>query len=118
MESDKKIIETIFKNKNQHKHLKIIDPEKIIFCKALGNFSLLKMNDGNEIIIAKRLIVLEKKLKYNFFRCHHSFLVNISYVTIIDGTYCKLNNTEMNLPISRRRKAVFRKRMEEFNILV
>lgn len=87
-----------------------IPPEKIIFLKSDGNYVDVFYKDLNDgvikILIRNRLKNFSKQLpSTSFFRCHKSYLVNITFVSYVDGNARNLelilNDIDFRIPVSR-----------------
>jgi two-component system LytT family response regulator len=84
--------------------------ENILYCEASSNYTILYTADGKEYVASKTLKEYEDLLiDYNFFRIHHSYLVNIGaikkYVKGDGGQVVLSNNT--SLDVSKRRRVDF-----------
>lgn len=110
------------KNEGQDKRLAIptmrgidfIHLHNIIRCQSEGNYTIVHLNDSQKITVAKTLKVFEELLSgYDFFRIHHSHIVNLAhvksyakgkvgYVIMTDGS---------QVEVATRRKDGFMKRM-------
>jgi two-component system, LytTR family, response regulator len=84
--------------------------ENILYCEASSNYTILYTADGKEYVASKTLKEYEDLLsEYNFFRIHHSYLVNIGAVKKYvkgDGGYVILKN-DISLDVSKRKKVDF-----------
>ena len=87
--------------------IEFIKIDEIIYCKADGRYTIFYLKNDNKILATKNLGEYEKLLdNKNFFRIHHTYLVNLDMVESIyksDGYYCLLNN-KTQLPIAKKRK--------------
>jgi two-component system, LytTR family, response regulator len=83
-----------------------IDPERIVLVKAARSYSELHM-DNEVMVISKNIGVVEQMLQgAGFFRCHKSFIINLSKVVEYsrkDGGHILLTN-EAEVPVSKERK--------------
>ncbi|RFS16113.1 LytTR family DNA-binding domain-containing protein [Emticicia sp. C21] len=82
----------------------------IIYCEADEDYTHIYLNDNTKITVSKSIKDFEDLLaNYDFFRIHHSFLVNRDYIKRYTkgegGTITTEQGTE--LPVSRRRKSEF-----------
>lgn len=92
--------------------IRIIDFDKIIYCKAEGNYTIIYFADRN-ILLTKVLKQVESFLPDNvFLRIHKSYLININAVTEFKQNTIILG-PDIKLPISRRRKAKVLKKIKE-----
>lgn len=84
----------------------------IMFCMAEGKYTTFFLLNGKKIVSSKNLGEYEKLLdNYNFYRTHHSYIINIRYLISViktDGSYCELSN-RVTIPISKRRLGDFNK---------
>jgi two-component system, LytTR family, response regulator len=87
----------------------------IVYCTAEGSYTRLYMMDINEIVLSRTLGNVEEILAdYDFFRIHHSTLINLKQVK----KYIKGENGEVimrngsNLKLSRTRKNDFLNQMQ------
>ncbi|MEY8863313.1 LytR/AlgR family response regulator transcription factor [Tenacibaculum singaporense] len=88
----------------------IINPNKILYCKADSNYSSVTFVNGKKLTLSKTLKYVDELLpKTNFHRIHKSYLVNLNHVVRYNKTvelYVELNNGEQ-LPIASRKKESF-----------
>lgn len=83
-----------------------INPNDIIYLKADSNTTDFYLKNGKVISAFKTLKYYEQLLPFYFFRVHHSYLINIDYVSRINlgKCNCYLDNNEIILPFSRTYK--------------
>jgi DNA-binding LytR/AlgR family response regulator len=83
-----------------------INPNDIIYLKADSNTTDFYLKNGKVISAFKTLKHFEQQLPFYFFRIHHSYLINIEYVSRINlgKCNCYLDNNEIVLPFSRTYK--------------
>lgn len=83
-----------------------INPSDIIYLKADSNTTDFYLKNGKVISAFKTLKHFEQLLPFYFFRIHHSYLINIEYVSRINlgKCNCYLDNNEIILPFSRTYK--------------
>jgi two-component system LytT family response regulator len=101
VKSDKKLVlktsESIF----------MIDIKDIIRCEADGSYTTFYLVDGRKILVSKNLKEYEDILtEYNFFRPHHSHLVNLNYMLSFekrDGGTIIMKDKSF-VPVATRRK--------------
>lgn len=90
----------------------IIKIEEIIYCKAEGKYTLFFLENKQEILSSKNIGEYSPiLLNNNFFRIHHSYIVNLKRIQKIikkDGLYCELSYGIL-IPISKRRQEDFLK---------
>lgn len=109
-------IETINQSENKPKHISISSVDKIelvkqneiLYCKADGKYTEFYTENGKKIS-SKNLGEYTHHFTNDFFRIHHSYLVNIKHVDEIikkKGVFCKVDNGDL-LPVARRRQEEF-----------
>jgi len=83
-----------------------INPNDIIYLKADSNTTDFYLKNGKVISAFKTLKHFEQLLPFYFFRIHHTYLINIEYVSRINlgKCNCYLDNNEIILPFSRTYK--------------
>lgn len=90
--------------------IELIKMDDIIFCKAEGKYTDFFLVNDKKILSSRNLGEYVSMLDPNyFFRIHHSYIVNIKYITKIskrDGYSCELING-ISLPIAKRRQEEF-----------
>jgi len=93
-----------------HTGVRMIDTDKIIYCKAFGNYTQLFII-GAQGEIEKTSTIISKSLKHviekinddAFLRCHQSYLINMKYaIGLKNNKHIKLS-TDTLVPVSRRR---------------
>jgi two-component system LytT family response regulator len=84
--------------------------ENILYCEASSNYTVLYTADGKEYVASKTLKEYEDLLTdHNFFRIHHSYLVNIGAIKKYvkgDGGHVVLKN-DVSLDVSKRKRIDF-----------
>jgi len=84
-----------------------IEPKTIVYCESDSNYTTLFFADKTKMVITKTLKEVEDILKhYDFFRIHHSFIINLKQVSRYvkaDGGSIEMT-TGAQLPVSRQRK--------------
>lgn len=82
----------------------------ILYLASKGSYSLIKLEDGQEIQTSFHLKKLTERLQdENFFRIHHQYVVNtdkVSFINRVKNASVELINGE-NLPVSRTKKSAF-----------
>lgn len=90
--------------------LTLINPDEILYVKSDGPYSHFHFTDKRKMVISKTLKEAEEVLPVqDFFRVHHSFLVNMKYVHQYirgEGGEVILINGE-SIPVARSRKQEF-----------
>lgn len=94
--------------------LEFVEVAEIVRCQADINYTTIHLRSGRTIVVARTLKEFETLLENsNFFRLHHSHLVNLQYVKKYHkgkgGYVTLLDNTELD--VSVRRKEALLKRM-------
>lgn len=119
-------LEALFKNLSNHHaaHKRIaisavsgisfLQIGEIMRCQSEGNYTVIFLKDGRKITVAKTLKEFEDLLcDYDFFRVHHSHIVNLAFVkTYSKGKSASLimtYNTEIE--VAERRRDEFLKKM-------
>lgn len=87
--------------------IEFVDAQDIICCEANSNYTNVYMGEGRKRVISKTLKEFEDMLSpHQFFRPHHSFLVNLNQVREFirgDGGFLVMEN-KMKIPVSKNRK--------------
>lgn len=87
--------------------IEFVSAEEIIACSSDSNYTMVYLKNGRKKLISRTLKDFEGLLKgLNFFRVHHSHLVNLDHVKEFvrtDGGYLVLSN-KMTLPVSRSKR--------------
>lgn len=87
--------------------INIIDVSDITHCKSDSNYTTFYLISGEKIMVSKAMKEYEDiLLDYDFFRPHHSYLVNLNYITKLnksDGGFLVLKDGS-EIPVSLRRK--------------
>ena len=91
-----------------------VEAARIIYCEADGAYTKVILEEGKKLLISRTLGDIEEMLpSANFQRIHHSFVVNISFVTQFlrnDGGYVILKNGE-KLSVSKSKKEALMERL-------
>ncbi len=117
----KEQLEILMKKLNQNKvidkialptmeGLMFVKPSQIVYCKSDSNYTHVVMLNKEELLISKTLKEIEQIIQNdNFFRVHHSYLVNLNYLS----KYYKGKNAYVvmesgqQIPVSRNKKNDF-----------
>lgn len=87
----------------------------ILYCEASSSYTIFHLSKGGKIVSAKTLKEYEELLEpHNFFRIHHSHVVNLNYVEKYikgDGGFVLLSNGA-EVAVSRSRKDVVLERLQ------
>jgi two-component system, LytTR family, response regulator len=92
---------------NTTEEIKVIKFEEVVCCIAESNYTKICLLDGKKIVASKTLKEFETILHQpNFFRIHHSYLINMNHIVKItkaDGVTVELPNN-ISLDVARTRK--------------
>lgn len=84
--------------------------DEIVYCEASRNYTTLHTEDGKKYIVSRTLKEYEELLEdYDFFRIHHSFLINMKAISKYvrgDGGHVVMKNGR-TLDVSKRKKESF-----------
>lgn len=93
----------------------MVRPEQIIRCQSSSNYTRIYLSDGQHIVASKTLKEVEDILGgFDFYRIHHSHLINLSHVQRFiktDGGYVLMSDGE-HITVARNRKDGF---IEQFS---
>lgn len=90
-----------------------IDALAIRYAETQGHSLLLHMKDGTSLSITESIQNLTRRIQHlGFFRCHTSFLVNLSAVDTILRTDAVVGGVV--LPVSRHRREAFLQAMADY----
>jgi two-component system LytT family response regulator len=85
----------------------LVPLNNIMVCESNNNYTNVRLNSGQNILISKTLKQIEELLDMRpFFRIHNSFLVNLQYAIRYvkgEGGHLVLNN-DMTVPVARSKK--------------
>ncbi len=88
----------------------VVDLKRIVWCQSSVNYTRFKLEDGQEILIAKTLKEYEEQLTpYGFLRVHKSWLINMEKVAGFnrkDGGFAKMDDGK-EIPVSPNKKEEF-----------
>ncbi len=88
--------------------LNVVDVCDITYCQSDNSYTTIFMKDGSHILTSRGLKEYEELLtEYGFFRPHHSFMVNLNFISKLeksDGGYLVMKDKKQ-IPVSTRRKA-------------
>lgn len=86
-----------------------LNSDEIMYAESDGNYSTLYLDDGNKVVLTKKLKEVDDILTLeNFFRVHNSYIVNINKVKEFIKTdgYLVLQSND-RIPVSRQKKSNF-----------
>ena len=85
----------------------VVNVADILYCQADGCYTSFAFPDGRVILSSKNLKTFENMLQAaGFFRCHHSFLVNLKHIQRFDkadGGQLVLSGDRL-VPVSKRKR--------------
>jgi two-component system, LytTR family, response regulator len=88
----------------------MVPVENIMYLEASSNYSIIHCINNQKLMVSTTLNMYEAFLNnYNFYRIHHSFIVNKDYILNYfkgEGGEVELTN-QVQLPVSRRKKIEF-----------
>ncbi|WP_160716383.1 LytR/AlgR family response regulator transcription factor [Chitinophaga solisilvae] len=90
--------------------VELVNVADIVYGSAKGNYTEIWMSNGSKILSGRKIKEVEDELpRHIFFRIHHSYLVNLNYVTRYQkgrgGSVLLYNGYE--LPVASNRKEDF-----------
>ena len=84
-----------------------VDCQTLVYAEVYGHTTIVSFDDGTKIKTKAPLDELEKKLtNHGFFRCHKSYLINLSKVKSIRTGEIVMSDDAV-IPLSRNRKQEF-----------
>jgi len=89
--------------------IELLKVKDIVFCKADGKYTEFYTIQNSKILSSKNLGEYVPQLGNNFFRIHHSYIINIDFLIKIvkkNGLFCELANGHI-LPVAKRRQEEF-----------
>ena len=89
--------------------IELLKIDEIVFCKADGKYTEFYGSNSMKMVSSRNLGEYTSSFDGNFFRIHHSYIVNIRHLIKIikkDGLYCELSNGYV-LPVAKRRQEEF-----------
>jgi two-component system LytT family response regulator len=94
----------------------MVDTKDILYCESVNNYTRFHLQNDKSVFVSKTLKKTEMLLQEysNFFRIHHSFLINMDYVKQYirgDGGEVIMVN-DKNLPVSRTKRTAFLGKLE------
>ena len=97
-----------------------INIDDLMYLEADGAYTKVFLNDGNKLMISKKLKEFENILSENknFFRTHRSYIINIAcikqYIKSDGGSIVLQNN--IAIPVARERKDEFQALVEDIKL--
>ena len=95
----------------------LINVYDVNYIKAQKNYYLI-VTEGKKTITCRGTLSEAEKVwsKYDFFRIHSAFIVNMEQVQSIIDNHVLVGTTNEKLPIAQRRLSAFRKQYSEFTL--
>ena len=94
--------------------LVFIKTNDILYCEASSNYTIFYTAENKKYVVSRTLKEYEELLSdHNFFRIHHSYLVNLKVIKKYvkgDGGYVVLTN-DVTLDVSKRKRVDFLNRL-------
>lgn len=86
-----------------------LDEEEIVFVESDGNYSTIYVQNGEKILISKKLKEVDALLPERlFFRIHNSFIINLNKVKeFVKTDGYVLMSSNHKIPVARQRKVDF-----------
>jgi two-component system LytT family response regulator len=85
----------------------LVPLNNIMFCESSSNYTDIRLNNGQHLLISRTLKDIEDLLDMQpFFRVHNSYVVNLQYAVRYikgEGGHLVLNN-DISIPVSRNKK--------------
>ncbi len=85
----------------------LVSLNTIMFCESSSNYTNIRLNDGQHLLISRTLKDVQDLLDMQpFFRVHNSYIVNLQYAIRYvkgEGGFLVLNN-DVNIPVARSKK--------------
>lgn len=92
-------------------NLYVLDPTTIAYCKAEGRYTrfVSAALPKGEVLISQNLQIYEGLLsQHHFFRCHHSYLINLQEVKQVDRMNLQITlSNQAQVPLSHRKRHAF-----------
>ena len=93
--------------------IKSFEVNDIFYFEYINRKIKIKLLNEEYFFIDKMKNLAERMQKYNFEACHQSVLVNLRHIKNIKGYEVLLNNND-KLPVSQKKSADFRKKLNKF----
>lgn len=85
---------------------RIIPVNEIVYCEVIDRQSFIHTKSGETISFYEKIENLESSLNRAFFKCHRSYIVNLSYITAFSNGTAHMSDGSL-IPVSRLRKNDF-----------
>lgn len=98
---------------SSHETTVMTEVSKIIYCKAMDNYTEVFMVDKPPVLVSKTLMTVEKQLEPygDFVRIHRSYLVNRYYIMELKQHHLLLENG-ISLSVATRRRTAVKHKLE------
>jgi two-component system LytT family response regulator len=86
-----------------------VDIDDIIYVESDGNYSTIILNDGQKLVLTKKLKEINSLLPdHYFFRIHNSYIINLNKIKeFIKNEGYVVMKTNQKIPVARQRKSDF-----------
>lgn len=125
MEMNRKVVDTLLRIQksglgvhrvigfSSHETTVMTEVSKIIYCKAMDNYTEVYIVDKSPVLVSKTLMAVEKQLEPygDFVRIHRSYLVNRYYIMELKQHKLILENG-ISLSVATRRKTAVKHKLE------
>lgn len=81
---------------------RIIPVNEIVYCEVIDRQSFIHTKSGETISLYEKIENLEKSLNSAFFKCHRSYIVNLSCITAFSNGTAHMSDGSL-IPVSRLR---------------
>lgn len=98
---------------------RFVELEQVIYMQAERNYTDIFLSNGSKCTSTKNILYYEEMLKEeNFYRIHHSYMVNLTHVLSINSKRMEVDvDLGMSLPISHRKKSAFVKELSKLSYM-
>lgn len=86
--------------------IKFVEVNDIVYCKSNGSYTEIFFHNAKSEVVSKKIKEIEETTPADFFRVHHSYLVNLNHLSEYiktDGHYLLMKNG-VTIPISRSKR--------------
>lgn len=89
-----------------HDLIHVVAIDDIFYAQADNNYTHFFCKDDKKILVSKSLKTFEEQLApHNFFRCHHSYLINLNRVQALNKSAdAVILDNDSTIPIASRKK--------------
>ena len=88
----------------------LINPQNIVRILGSGNYSIIFLSDGRQILASRTLKFYERLLPAHFLRIHKAHLVNEYFVATCSPVGTMMLTDGSQVPLARRKVSYFRNR--------